>query len=270
MATRSRQTSDQHRDHGTALGELQADPEIRDNELAEKTIELVDRLRPYLNTILFAAAGLILATAAWILVSSQSAATKSQSWDAYLAGLAGGDMQAFDEVLRRYPGTPAAEWSRLVLADMSLTEGTELLFTDKEKAPPRLQAAVDLYSTILAARPAGMLAERATFGLAKARESLGQLAEARQGYAAVAAEFPAGALAQMAADHAEELSRESSRQWYDWFAAQKITPPAAQKSAADAPATNAETLAPAAAAPDQPAGKTAEEPALKQDKPLQE
>jgi hypothetical protein len=265
MATRSRHTTDKHREPGTALGELQADPEIRDNELAEKTIELVDRLRPYLNTILLAAAGLILATAAWILVSSQSAATKSQSWDAYLSGLAGGDVQAFDEVLRRYPGTPAAEWSRLVLADMALTEGTELLFADKDRAPPRLQTAVDLYSAILAARPAGMLAERATFGLAKARESLGQLDEARQGYAAVAAEFPSGALAQMASDHAAELARESSRQWYDWLAAQKITPPAAQKPASDAPAAAAEAPGSDPGVPDKTAEKAAAEPAVKQE-----
>lgn len=237
MATRGRHSGNRHHqldrehdqehehEHGYGTTELHADPDIRDNDLAEKTIEFIDRLRPHLNTLLLAAAGLLLAAIGWVLVSSQSATTRSQSWDAYLAGLSSGDVQSFDEVIRRYPGTPAADWSRLVLADMALTEGTELLFADKDRAPPRLQAAVDLYSAILAARPSGMLAERATFGLAKARESLGQLDEARLGYAAVAAEFPNGALAQIAADHAAELGRESSRQWYDWFAAQKIVPP---------------------------------------------
>ena len=237
MATRGRHSGNGHQqhdrehdherehDHGIGLDELHADPEIRDNDLAEKTIEFIDRLRPHLNTLLLAAAGLLLAAVGWVLVSSQSAATRSQSWDAYLAGLSSGEVQSFDEVIRRYPGTPAADWSRLVLADMALTEGTELLFVDKDRAPPRLQAAVDLYSAILGARPTGMLAERATFGLAKARESLGQLEEARRGYAAVAAEFPSGALANLAADHDAELGRESSRQWYDWFAAQKIAPP---------------------------------------------
>jgi hypothetical protein len=39
--------------------ELHADPEIRDNDLAEKTIEIIDRLRPHLNTLLLAAAGLL-------------------------------------------------------------------------------------------------------------------------------------------------------------------------------------------------------------------
>ena len=242
MATRGRQSGNRHhqhdreRDHEQGFGveELHADPEIRDNELAEKTIEIIDRLRPHLNTLLLAAAGLLLAAVGWVLVSSQSAATRSQSWDAYLAGLSSGEVQSFDEVIRRYPGTPAAEWSRLVLADMALTEGTELLFADKDRAPPRLQTAVDLYGAILGARPTGMLAERATFGLAKARESLGQLEEARRGYAAVAAEFPTGALAQLAAEHAAELGRESSRQWYDWFAAQKIAPPPQKPAQAEA------------------------------------
>lgn len=206
--------------------------ELEGNALAEKTIEVIDRLRPHANSILLALGGVIVALAAWVLVSSQAATTKSQAWDAFLAGLSGGDPQAFDEVVRRYPGTPAAEWSRLVMADMALIDGTELLFVNKEQAPPRLRAAAELYASILAARPTAMLAERATFGLAKARESLGQLEEARRGYAAVVAEHSEGALAGLARTHAAELDRESTRQWYDWFAAQTIVPPA-QKPAAD-------------------------------------
>jgi hypothetical protein len=210
--------------------------EIEGNALAEKTFELVDRLRPHTNAILLALGGAVLALAAWVLVSAQSQATKSQSWDAFLAGLSGGDAQAFDEVVRRYPGTPAAEWSRLVMADMALIDGTELMFVNKDQAPPRLQAAADLYASILASRPTGMLAERATFGLAKARESVGQLDEARRGYAAVAAEFPEGALAGLARQHAATVDRESTRQWYDWFAAQQITPPAPKPAAEEKPA----------------------------------
>ena len=205
--------------------------DLEGNALAERTLEIIDRLRPYASMILLAIGGVILALAAWVLVSSQAAATKSQAWDAFLAGLSGGDPQAFDEVVRRYPGTPAAEWSRLVMADMALIDGTELLFVNKDQAPPRLRAAADLYASILAMRPREMLAERATLGLAKARESLGQLEEARRGYAAVAAEFPEGALAGVARSHAAALDREATRQWYDWFAAQTIAPPA-QKPAA--------------------------------------
>ena len=205
--------------------------DLEGNALAEKTLEIIDRMRPHANAILLAFGGGILVLAAWVLVSSQAATTRSQAWDSFLAGLSGGDPQAFDEVVRRYPGTPAAEWSRLVMADMALIDGTELMFVNKDQALPRLQSAAELYRSILAARPAAMLAERATFGLAKARESLGQLEEAKRGYAAVAAEHPDGALAGLARSHAAALNRESTRQWYDWFSAQTIVPPA-QKPAA--------------------------------------
>ena len=213
--------------------------ELENNALAEKTIELIDRVRPYLNTILIAAAGVMLAAVGFSLVASQSAANRSQSWDACLSALSGGDIEAFNEVVRRYPGTPAAEWAKLVLADVSLSDGAELLFVDKDRSTPRLQAAVELYTSVIAERPQGMLLERAIFGLAKARESLGQVGEAQSGYEAIAAEFPSGALAQLAAGRAATLKRESSRQWYDWFAAQKISPPAASPAvpAAGTPGT---------------------------------
>jgi len=84
---------------GSPIDELE---EVEGNFLAEKTLEIVDRLRPHSNAILLGVAGLILAVAAWILVSSQSAATKSQSWDAYLAGLAVG--------FWKNPAEIAAQW----------------------------------------------------------------------------------------------------------------------------------------------------------------
>jgi hypothetical protein len=223
------------------------DVEVEDNDLSQTVLEYLERLRPHANWIFAGVAVVLLAIAASILVSAQVAAGRAQSWEAFLSALGGGQFEAFNEVIRRYPGTPAAQWSRLVIADASLAEGTQLLFADREKAAARLRAASDVYMSVMAERPQGMLAERAVFGLAKARESLGQLEEARRGYEAIANEHPAGGLARMATDHAKALGRESTRQWYDWFAAQAITPPAnPAAAAAAAPET------PADAGPTQP------------------
>ena len=228
-----------------------AEEEVGDNDLAEATLKIVDRIRPYFGTIL---AGLAAALAAFVvygMVSSQAEATRTQSWDACLAAISSGDVDSFNEVVRRYPGTDAARWAELLMADAAASEGTQLLFIDRQRAEGRLQAAVEAYSSLMAGRPQGLLGERVVFGLAKARESLGQLAEARRGYEAVAAEFPADALAQIAAGRAAELGRESTRQWYDWFGAQKITPPASATNVAN-PANAAPAAAPAAE-PAQPA-----------------
>lgn len=219
------------------------------NDLATRAMDLIDRARPHATAILAVAVAGLLATLAWLLISNQVAAGRAQSWNALLGALASDDQQSLRDsladVIRRYPATSASQWAEIVLADLAVSEGTDLLFVNRDQAAQRLQAAVNSYSAVLASRPAGMLAERATFGMAKARESLGQLDEARRGYEAVAREQASAGLKRLAAERAESLGRESTRQWYDWFAAQKMTPPQ-PAAAGGAPAAGA------VASPDDP------------------
>jgi hypothetical protein len=200
-----------------------------DTMLAEQTARILDRLRPHANAIVVAAGGVALALLAWALVSSQTAAGEARSWDAFLAAVASDSrpllVESLGDVIRRHPDTPAARWSELLLADFAMSEGNDLLFTNTDQGRQRLRSAVEGYSAVLAARPRGLLASRATFGLAKARESLGELEEARRGYEAVAREHVAGGFATIAEERVEALGREGSRQWYDWFASQKFDPP---------------------------------------------
>lgn len=199
------------------------------NDLAAKTLDLIDRARPHATAILAVAVAGLLAVMAWLLISNQVAAGRAQGWNAFLNALASDDQQSLREaladVIRRYPATSASQWAEIVLADLAVSEGTDLLFVNREQAAQRLQAAVNSYSAVIASGPTGMLAERATFGMAKARESLGQLDEARRGYEAVAREQASAGLKRLAAERAAVLGRESTRQWYDWFAAQKLTSP---------------------------------------------
>lgn len=207
--------------------------ELEDNDLAESTVALVDRIRPHLRTIALALGGAMAALAAWTVVSSQQAATRSQSWDACMTALSEGNPERLTDVIRRYPGSPAAQWSQLMMADGAIAEGTQLLFADRERARQRLDSAVGIYTGLLAERPLSLIAERAVFGLAKARESLGQLEEARRGYETIVAEYPESAVRGIAENRIAALSRESTRQWYDWFDGWKPAPPAAP---ADKPA----------------------------------
>ena len=208
--------------------------ELEENDLAESTIQLVDRIRPHLRTIALAVGGMVAALAAWTVVSSQQAASQSQSWDACMAALSEGNPERLTDVIRRYPGSAAAQWSQLMMADGAIAEGTQLLFADRERARQRLDSAIGIYTGLLAERPRSLIAERAVFGLAKARESLGQLEEARRGYETIVAEYPESAVRGIAENRIAALSRESTRQWYDWFDGWKPAP--AKPAAADAPA----------------------------------
>ena len=55
--------------------------EIEDNELAQATMSIVDRIRPHLITILAAIGVGFAALAAWTLISSQKATETAKAWD---------------------------------------------------------------------------------------------------------------------------------------------------------------------------------------------
>jgi phage tail protein X len=208
--------------------------EIEDNELAQATMSFVDRIRPHLTTIVAAVGVAFAGMAAWTLISSQKAAEKAQGWDECLTAVATRDAGRLSEVATRFPGSSAAVWSQILLADNALAEGGRILLIDKKLGRERLQAAADAYAAVLAQRPASMAAERATFGLARAREALGELEAARRGYQALAADFPSSPLRSLAESHAASLARPATIAWYDWF--DKDAKPAAPATPADAPA----------------------------------
>jgi hypothetical protein len=224
--------------------------DLEENDLAESVMTVVQKLRPHLWTAATAALALVGGMAAWSLITAQQAASRSRSWDACMAALAERNPERLGDVIRQYPGSPAAQWSQLLLADSAIAEGSQQLFADRNRGRERLEAAVGIYSTLLGERPQGLIAERAVFGLAKAREGLGQLEEARRGYEALVAEYPASAVRGIAANRIAALSSDATRQWYDWFAAQNVAVPAAAAGDQAAPPTsNAQPATPAAAAP---------------------
>lgn len=231
--------------------------ELRENDLADSVEQLSERLRPYVTLILSVAIGALVLVLISLFVSSRWEATRSESWDTCLAALVTGDPEGFREVILRYPGTPAAQWAELILAERNLSEATDLLFAKMDPANDvareRLQTAAAAYADVLSQRPPDMVAERATMGLAKARESLGELDQARRGYEAVADEYPSSPMANLATEHADDLARDTTKAFYNWFAEQRranVVTEEASASKEDASST---------------AGKQSVEPANKQE-----
>lgn len=200
--------------------------ELQENDLADSVEQLSERLRPYVTPILSVAIGALILVLVGLFVSSRWEANRSESWDTCLAALVTGDPEGFREVILRYPGTPAAQWAELILADRNLSEATDLLFAKMDPANDvareRLEVAVAAYADVLSQRPTDMVAERATMGLAKARESLGELDQARRGYEAVANEYPSSPMANLATEHADDLAQDKTKAFYNWFAEQRL------------------------------------------------
>jgi len=206
--------------------------EIEDNDLAQATMSLLERIRPYLATIVAAIGITFVALAAWTLISSRKETERAGAWDACLAAITAGDASQLNDVAARYPGTPAGAWSQLLLADAALASGCQLAFSDRQQATERFQAAADLYGVVMAQRAGDLVAERAMFGLAKAREALGQFEPARQGYETLVAEYPDSPLRDLARERAAALARPAVAGWYDWFQSRDVSAaPTAESSA---------------------------------------
>jgi len=220
--------------------------DLHDNDLAVTTQAAIDRVRPHLGTILVAVAILFAGLAAWTLIRSQRASEQMAGWDAFINAFAEGDAGALDTVMARYGGSPAAQWAAIVQADAALADGNRLMVIDPGQARRRLEAAMERYAAVNAERPSSLAAQRGIFGLARARESLGELTEARRGYEALVAEYPDSPYRTIAEQRAAVLSRESTQQWYDWFASRPAAaagaqPPTAESSDAPAQPSSANT-----------------------------
>lgn len=237
--------------------------DLDDNDLASGTMAAVDRIRPHLGTILLLALAVFAGLAIWTLIRSQQAAQRTASWDECLAALAEGNPARLEAVVARYGGSPAAQWAELVLADTALADGNRLLTIEPAQGRRGLEEAAGRYTAVNAQRPQQMAAERAVLGLARARESLGELAEARRGYQALVDEYPASPFRPLAEERIAALGRESTAEWYKWFESRPVAapPPAGAASpAADTapPAAAADAAAPAEQKPaaDEPSGSS--------------
>lgn len=221
--------------------------DLKTNDLAESATDLAERLRPHLGSIGLVVALVVIALAAWSIVQSRRSAAREESWEACSTAFNPWNPNVLQDVTARYSGTPAAQWATLVLADAELEQGVRALVPARQQAEELLRVAETRYKSLLDDAPLDVVAARATFGLAKARESLGRFDDALGGYTVIVKEHPDSPMRPLAEERIAALGRESTRQWYDWLASQKPAPatgadgaaPAPQPPAADVPAAPA-------------------------------
>lgn len=192
--------------------------ELEKNELADWLADLINTIKPYQNAIL---AVLILAVAtvggyAWW--GRQSAAKTADGWDQFYAAFSQGGTADFDQIAEKYPNTHLGHWAAVIAGDLHLNIGCKLLFINKANANQELRHAVDHYTTVRRQSRREMLLERATYGLARALESQGDLDQAIRRYEDTARTWPDGAYAAAARRRADELKLQTTKQWYDRFA----------------------------------------------------
>jgi predicted negative regulator of RcsB-dependent stress response len=206
---------------------------LQQNQLADWIGKTITSIKPYQNSILIVVLLVVVGMAAYTVWSRVSATENTQAWDELNAAMESGNIAKLAKVREDRPNTHVAHVAAVVEADYSLAEGCNSLFVSKAVANQKLAKAVELYRTVLDQSRNSSLLQRATFGLARAREAKGELERAMELYQEVSTKWPDGAFAVAAARRLDDLKRPATKRLYDRFA--KFDPKPAYSSESGLP-----------------------------------
>jgi hypothetical protein len=206
--------------------------ELQHNELAEWIAKTALVIKPYQNMLLGGVLVVLVAIVGYSAWSHMAAGESAKAWDDVNNVLESGDILKLSQVIEDYPRSSAAHMAAVVLADNYLGEGCDQLFSSKASGADKLNKAIQLYDAIRQECRIPSLLERATFGLARAKEAKGDdksLQQAERLYEEVAAKTPNGAFTVAASQRLADLKRPATKTFYDGF--RKFDPkPAFSKS----------------------------------------
>ena len=194
--------------------------ELQHNVLADWLASWFEVLKPYQNMIFAAATLLIVLVAAYAWWSRDMAERTTAAWDELNTAIDSGNPTLMTKVKDDRPGTTVADMAAVVEGDEHLAAGCDQLFVNKATAQQELAKAIELYSLVREHCQLPSLHERATYGLARAKEAKGDaegLGQALQFYEEVA-KLPNGAYVAAARQRADDLKRTATKQLYDRFA----------------------------------------------------
>jgi tetratricopeptide (TPR) repeat protein len=198
--------------------------ELQANQLAEFLTDVGEKTKPYATMILGLALAALVIVGVYFYLSKSAKSEEGLSWQEAMQAANSGDAEGLRSVVANYPNKPAALWSQLILADRELNDGVNRLFTQKSAGRDLIRTAADDYQNVAERAVQPMLIEHALYGLGRSQESLDQLSKAHEAYDRLLKDYPSGAYAERARRRIEELDRDSTKEWYDWFAKTEPTP----------------------------------------------
>lgn len=209
--------------------------ELKHNDLADWIAQTGERLRPYATGILGVVLALVMLVFVYVYLQNSRASRRREAIDAYYdAYNSPQGLTRLDEIARQYPSEPAGVLAQLAAADRRLDEGTRNLFTDRATARDQLRKAVEGYEAARAATEDPFLKQMALWGAARSHEALGfespgDLRTAVGLYNEFAKTYPQAPLAVEAKRRVADLQRNSTLEFYDWFARVPVSPPPGQE-----------------------------------------
>jgi hypothetical protein len=189
--------------------------ELQHNELADWLAKTGDDIKPYQNYILLGVVAVVVVVVGYTLWSRSAAATTTKAWTELGAAMQSGDTDALAQVIKAYPNTNVAYVGSVVAADLHLAKGCDQRFKSKSAAQQELSSAIALYDTVLKQCRTQSLLARATYGMARAKETQCDRDAAKKLYEEVVAKWPEGTYASATQEHLQELAQRETGQILD-------------------------------------------------------
>lgn len=197
--------------------------ELQTNELAQKLEIALDRVRPYVSTIVGTIVALAIAFLIWTYVSRSSASEETNAWNAFneAIGAAPPNLDDLHTSAAEFPGTKMQELADIAWAEGQVYFAAQNYLYNRRQADEALRRATDTLQAIMQSTNDQRLQNRARIGMARVYEMRNDLAKARDEYKKVT-----GGYKDYAEKQVERLARPEAVATYDWLA--KAEPPRSQ------------------------------------------
>jgi len=193
--------------------------ELEQNLLADWIGKHLEKVKPYTNSLLGAILLTVIIVVGYNWWSGQTSATNSEAWQMLYSAMASETpTTSLENIVEEYSESEVSNWAAVMAGDRYLAIGCGQRFTSLANANQELERAIANYGFVLENSKLSILKERATFGLARARETLGKLQKAREEYETVVTGWPNGIYSGMAKQRIEDLKQPATKEFYDKFA----------------------------------------------------
>lgn len=190
--------------------------ELEHNQLADWLGHSIEQVRPHARVISWVVIGLLVLVVAVLSWSRWSASVAKATWREFYAAM--DDNEKLAAFAEKNSGSEAGQMAALILADRFASSAGFELFTNKTLAQDDNRKAMEWYAKVLNNPRKQIIEQRATFGLAQAKEITGDLAEATKLYEKVQQRWPNSVFAVQAQDRLRDLAKQSTKAMYDRLA----------------------------------------------------
>ncbi|TWT76894.1 hypothetical protein Pla123a_23180 [Posidoniimonas polymericola] len=194
--------------------------ELAENELAHWLEDFIENVKPYASLILIGVIGAIALFTAWGYYQKSNKASRAADWSLYtMTALEGVPRMSTLETaaLELDDAGAPANFASITWAEGKLYEASESVLTDRDNALKATDNARQKFERLLQAKGVSQeIRDRAQFGLARSYELDSDYDKAIEAYKATK-----GVFAELAAERAEELAKDSLKEDLQWLAAAK-------------------------------------------------